>query len=299
MTTSDTSLADSALAQGVKAQPYPIAIVIPTYNEERNIARLLESIRSQTVTSDVIVVDQQSSDRTVETARHYGCRVVTSPRPSFYTPPGGSRNKGSELADAPILLHLDADMELPTRDFLARLIDLIDDSHRAAIIHELDVAEGFWGKCKAVERRCYWNTRMESARAVRSDLFKAVGGYDPQISSGEDFYVSDLYARFTAIASDRDLFLRHHTGRQSLRSMLKKKYRYGKTARVFLRKAATPRQGAARRIATASLSAYLRNARYLAKDPIHYLGMFPLRVLEFIAIRAGMMSPSPTHVGDV
>src|SRR6202035_2638649 len=83
-----------------------VAIVIPTYNEEPNLGRLLRSIRSQSIPSEVIVVDQQSTDNTVEIARQYGCSVAHSPRPAFYTPPGPSRNKGAAMSRAPILIHL-------------------------------------------------------------------------------------------------------------------------------------------------------------------------------------------------
>ena len=180
--------------------PPEVAIIVPTYNEERNIGELLESVQTQTLGSEVAVVDQQSTDRTVEIARAYGCVVVARPRPAFYSPPGQSRNYGVAATSARLLLHLDADMRLPAPDFLARLVRLIDDTHQAAVIHELDVASGFWGKCKALERRCYWHTSLESARAVTRTLFTAVGGYDAQISSGAgasnaDFSFTESLAR--------------------------------------------------------------------------------------------------------
>lgn len=269
-----------------------IAVIIPTYNEERNIGRLLESVRRQTVASEVVIVDQQSADRTVEIAKSYGCRIVEFPRPAFYTPPGASRNRGVAVSTAPILVHLDADMEFPGDDMLAHIIALIDDSHRAAVIHEIDVANGFWSRCKALERRCYWDTPMESARAVRRDLFDGVGGYDENISSGEDFYVDSLYRHNTVVVRDPRLILLHHPGHQTLFSLLSKKYRYGKTASRYLRKVSSSNGGHSTRpgILQASVRAYLGNMSYLFRDPVHYTGIFALRLMEFVAILAGMMS---------
>ena len=266
-----------------------VAIVIPTYNEQRNIKRLLTSIHGQIgVPWEVAVVDQQSTDRTREIARAYGCTVLEVPRPIFYTPPGRNRNLGAGAVNGEILLHLDADMELPSSTFLQRLVGLIDGGHQAAVIHELDVATGFWNKCKALERRCYWNSPIESARAVTRSLFEKVGGYDESISSGEDFYISALYRLETSIARDNDLVLLHHTGRTSLRSLLSKKFRYGKSAGTYLRKARQAGAVSGATLAFASFIAYLANVRLLTHDPIHYCCIFPLRFMEFIAIRLGI-----------
>ncbi len=54
-------------------KPLTLSIVIPAYNEERYIGACLDSIAVQTVKhSEVIVVDNNSSDRTVEIAKKYG-----------------------------------------------------------------------------------------------------------------------------------------------------------------------------------------------------------------------------------
>ena len=54
-----------------------ISIIIPTYNEEEYLPKLLESIKSQDFTDyEVIVADAQSNDNTREIAKEYGCVVV-------------------------------------------------------------------------------------------------------------------------------------------------------------------------------------------------------------------------------
>ncbi len=265
------------------------AIVVPTLNEENNIDRLLASLRRQTNTEySIVVVDQGSDDRTVEVARSYGCKVVKVPRPSFYTPPAQSRNIGAWSVAGTVLVHLDADMELATPDFLDRLARLLDADHRAAIIQECDVATGFWTKCKALERRCYRGTEMEAARAVSRDLFLQVGGYDEKISSGEDFFITRLYERETKVARDPSLVVRHHIGRYSLGSLLRKKVAYGRSAKTYLVQA--PRIGArsATSIIGSSLRAYLKNWRLLGAAPAHYLCIFPLRATEWMAVQLGI-----------
>lgn len=277
------------------SEPDTFAVVIPTYNEERNIGRLLRSIRMQTDTScSIVVVDQSSADRTVEVARSFGCKVIEIPGPSFYSPPARSRNVGAHSVDSRILLHLDADMELASADFLRTLESLIDNSHSAAVIYEIDVASGFWAKCKALERSCYQDSEMESARAVTRDLFFTVGGYDEDVSSGEDFYITRLFRQRTRIARDPSLLLRHHVGRGSLRSMLRKKFDYGRTAKTYLHKARRVGAQSGPSIAWSSARAYLRNWPLLAKQPAHYLCIFPLRAMELAAVWLGMwFGPKP------
>ncbi|MBB4122706.1 glycosyltransferase family 2 protein [Martelella radicis] len=57
--------------------PKNIAVVILTFNEERHIARALESIRA--IAKEVFVIDAFSTDRTAEIARANGAVVLTNP----------------------------------------------------------------------------------------------------------------------------------------------------------------------------------------------------------------------------
>ena len=57
-----------------------ISIIIPALNEEKNIASCLEAIRQNAEGEEIeiIVVDGGSSDRTIESAKKAGNRVVTT-----------------------------------------------------------------------------------------------------------------------------------------------------------------------------------------------------------------------------
>lgn len=54
-------------------------IIIPAYNEEKNIAMLLENIREQCPEYDVLVVNDCSADSTSDICRRYGVQVVDLP----------------------------------------------------------------------------------------------------------------------------------------------------------------------------------------------------------------------------
>jgi glycosyltransferase involved in cell wall biosynthesis len=67
----------SAAAKGTAARMLPITAVVLTMNEEANLAACLESLAGWT--SELIVVDSGSTDRTVQIAREHGARVLYHP----------------------------------------------------------------------------------------------------------------------------------------------------------------------------------------------------------------------------
>ncbi len=55
----------------------PISVVINTYNAEKHLAQVLESVKSF---DEVVVCDMESTDSTIEIAKKYGCRITTFPK---------------------------------------------------------------------------------------------------------------------------------------------------------------------------------------------------------------------------
>lgn len=79
-----------------------IACVVITKNEERNLADCLASVRWA---DELIVVDAESADKTVELARASGAKVFVRPWPGF----GPQKNFGMAQASSDWILILDAD----------------------------------------------------------------------------------------------------------------------------------------------------------------------------------------------
>lgn len=90
-----------------------LSVVIPTYNEEEYLPRLLASLRDQAFRDfEVIVADSHSIDHTRDIAAKFGARVVDGGRP------GVGRNRGAAVARGDAILFLDADVVLPDSGFL-------------------------------------------------------------------------------------------------------------------------------------------------------------------------------------
>ncbi|OGG14842.1 hypothetical protein A2773_07120 [Candidatus Gottesmanbacteria bacterium RIFCSPHIGHO2_01_FULL_39_10] len=87
-----------------------ISVIIPAYNEEKYIARCLSSLKKQTYKDfEIIVVDNNSTDKTAEIAQKYGARVVKENIQGM-TP---ARERGFREAKAEIIARTDADTILP------------------------------------------------------------------------------------------------------------------------------------------------------------------------------------------
>lgn len=79
-----------------------LSVTIITYNEERHIRAALESVAWA---DEIVVVDSQSSDRTVEICREYCARVVQIPWHGYVK----QKNIASQHASHPWVLNIDAD----------------------------------------------------------------------------------------------------------------------------------------------------------------------------------------------
>lgn len=82
-----------------------ITATIITYNEERNIARAMESLRC---CDEIVVVDSGSSDRTAEIADKLGAVVIESPWGGY----ARQKNYASDRAGNDWILSIDADEAL-------------------------------------------------------------------------------------------------------------------------------------------------------------------------------------------
>ena len=104
-----------------------ISIVIPTINEERNIGRCLESIFSQSYPKnrlEVIIVDDLSTDKTLEIAKNYPVKILTSGKKHGEI----SKIIGFNKARGDYVMYLDADTELKGKAWFQKMIlPLIED----------------------------------------------------------------------------------------------------------------------------------------------------------------------------
>lgn len=116
-------------------QPPPaISVIIPARNEESNLRPLLESLQRQTTPAvEVIVVDDQSTDRTADLARELDAAVVASEDlPDGWRGKTWACQQGARAAQGDLFLFIDADTRLEA-DALERLGAAFSQHGRAAV----------------------------------------------------------------------------------------------------------------------------------------------------------------------
>lgn len=83
-----------------------ITALVITYNEERNIARCLQSLLA--VSDEILVIDSYSTDKTKEICSAFPCRFIEMEWQGY----SATKNAAQQLASHPYILSLDADEAL-------------------------------------------------------------------------------------------------------------------------------------------------------------------------------------------
>jgi glycosyltransferase involved in cell wall biosynthesis len=96
-----------------------VSIVIPAYNEENSIGKILGELQSLDVCSEILVIDDGSADRTAEVAESYKVRVIRHPVNKGY---GAALKTGFRNAKEDQILLMDADGQHKVQD-IARLME--------------------------------------------------------------------------------------------------------------------------------------------------------------------------------
>ncbi len=171
--------------------PPQISVIIPAYNEQDYLPRLLESIdaarnqfRDGPEAIEVIVANNQSTDATEAIAQQHGCLVTRVEQRVI----AAARNGGASLASGAILCFVDADTVIHPQSFNA-----IDNRINA---------QGYVGGATGwvLERYSlglhitralvFVMTRLAAVDAgmvfCRADVFRALGGYDERRKFAED-----------------------------------------------------------------------------------------------------------------
>lgn len=186
-----------ALPDGGTDREPTLSVVVVTRNEADRIETCLDSVFAacRAVESfEVILVDSNSTDGTVERARTYPITVLRIPTDDLTTPAAG-RYVGTRHASADTILFVDGDMELASGWLPAALGCLRSDEDVAAVDGLLAAAGNTDSREDAKTHDPPDTDAVESVDAVRGvALYDAgaladVGGFDPHLRSLEDVHL--------------------------------------------------------------------------------------------------------------
>jgi glycosyltransferase involved in cell wall biosynthesis len=163
-----------------------ISIVVVTKNEEIHIENCLKSIRLQSYTNiEVIVVDNFSSDKTIQIAKRYADHVIqVGPERS------NQRNYGFlKIATGQYGFYVDADMILAP-NLLKSFVKHISNEITGYYIEEIVLGKTLFNRIRRFERFFYSSTPVDAVRIFPLENFKKVDGFSSSLfesGGGEDW----------------------------------------------------------------------------------------------------------------
>ncbi|HBF34136.1 TPA: glycosyl transferase [Candidatus Sumerlaeota bacterium] len=195
-----------------------ISLIIPAFNEEKCIVECLRSVRAafekvaatQSFDYEVVVVDNNSTDRTAELARSEGARVVFEAVNQI----ARARNRGAAEAQGEWFIFLDAD-SLLSAELLAGTVAAIQRGNVAGGGSLIRFPKG--AKFSIRVSAALWNTISRTARLAagsyiycRQDLFWRAGGFDEKIYASEDVGFCRRLKRIACPLKLRFVVLKRH-----------------------------------------------------------------------------------------
>jgi len=173
------------------SRPPRLSLVVPAYNEERYLPRLLDSVDAARATYargpqavEVVVADNASTDGTAAVAAARGCTVVRVEKRAI----AAARNGGAAAARGEVLCFTDADGRIHPRTFEA--VDAAVESGRA-VAGATGATLDRWTPGRTLSFAFLlpfaWMTGMDTGVVFcRREDFAAVGGYDESRLYAED-----------------------------------------------------------------------------------------------------------------
>ena len=177
---------------------YSASIIIPAYNSQKVIAECLSNIieESKKFDSEIIVVDDNSSDQTIEIVEKF--KTIKLVKLDSNKGVGNARNVGARIAKHEILCFIDSDLII-TNNSIVNLIKKLNQSSNigsvSAIQEMVNLNTKDWSSNFVCLKSCYgFETEFSLCTAefsvVSKETLNQVGGWKPlRNAGGEEFYL--------------------------------------------------------------------------------------------------------------
>lgn len=183
---------------GQPATPPAVSVVVPVFNAEATLGRTLVALAEQDVDVpfEVIVVDDGSSDGSLEVARAAGphVRVIEGARAGA----AEARNRGAAAASAPVIAFTDSDC-FPTAGWLRAALSAVRDADLVQGRVDPDPGQplGHFDRSLWVhEASGFYET---ANLTVRRELFDGLGGFEGWLRHSGRPFGEDIWLGWRAV----------------------------------------------------------------------------------------------------
>ena len=211
-----------------------ISIIIPAHNEEKYLEETLRYVSEQNYPDfEIIVVDNNSTDRTKEIAESFGVKVFSEKNKGT----GWAREKGRLEASGEILAFLDADC-LPDPDWLSRGVKYFESNKDVvAVTGPYDYFDSlFWYRnfLMLIQKYIYsfFNILLQKLGIgaviifgncfMRASALEKIGGIDTSIIFyGDDTDIAKRISKEGKVVFDSKLLMKGSSRRLQKEGMVK------------------------------------------------------------------------------
>lgn len=190
-----------------------LSVIIPAYNEEQCLPITLERIGNALsiagCTSEIIVVNNDSQDRTKQVAEAFGARVVSEKEHNIST----VRNTGAEHSAGDVLIFIDADT-LVSEALFQKIATAMEEEKCLGGAVAVQ-----WGELERKWMRLYllggsfwtsvFNMKQGAAQFCSRFVFEKLEGYDQSIFMGEDVEFYWRLSKFARLNQGHLYFIEH------------------------------------------------------------------------------------------
>ncbi|MFB9849361.1 glycosyltransferase [Micromonospora andamanensis] len=213
--------------------PPTVSVIIPTHNSSKTLGACLEAIRRQRhPVTEVIVVDDASTDDTRAIARRFPCRLLVTDRNGG---PAAARNRGISASTGELLFFLDSDCA-PEPDALANALAILCEQPDVACVHGIYALEPLVDDGPVEAYRLlhghHWRLRhvgrvrttLFAICLIRREVFTSVGLFDENLRASEDVELGDRMGdRYGVVLTDTVVC--RHDDDSRLGALLRKQFR--------------------------------------------------------------------------
>ncbi|MEI6228470.1 MAG: glycosyltransferase [Candidatus Saccharibacteria bacterium] len=258
-----------------------VSLIVPTKNSSNTLGRCLQSIKDQTYKNiEIILVDNFSNDETLKIAQKYTKKTYSKgPERSAQV------NYGVSKATGKYVYKIDSDFILDKK-VVEECVKLCESGCDAAVVHNSPDESISWvARIRRFEVDMYkYNLDHSSARFVRKDIYKKIGGFNASVTAGEDYDFQNKLNRIKAKIGFADAEALHLGEPRSFWKHLMKYYSYGKDFTNYGSVASSEEKSTQLGFFR---SVYIKNWKKFIKHPIKGISFIFYHTLKYIFGGAG------------
>lgn len=267
----------------IQEQKPLVSTITPVLNGEKYIVENIKSIKNQTYPNiEIIVVDNFSTDGTVEIARNAGATVYQK------GPERASQdNYGVQMAKGKYVFITGCDMVLD-QDYIEQCVRCCEEGGYDAVYASVkSKTANFWSKVKGLERDMYiGDDFIESARFFKREVFLGLGGFDTTLVINADDYDMQRRLNVAGYKTGRITATELHIDEiDSIREVFLKSFYYGMNSWQYIKR----EKGYAVHQLFPVRKAYFKHFGMFLKHPLLACGFVIFKVVQYGSASVGLV----------